>query len=366
MKVLYIVKDLNDTAPNTVLLDVISGVESTFSIDVLVLDNDPQSRISSNITSLVDSVYYIVDDSRCRDFLRTQYKRYNIIQTNDYKSEKLIYFCGLKRKDILLITVLHSNRFEEIRARGFSFRVKLKLMCRLFIQRILQIRFDNIVCVSNDIRSSIFFPWLRNKSTVIYNGISLPKEYSNFRECSDGKLILCQVGHLCKLKNQKYSINLLSKLKKLFPELEVRLTLVGKLDDTEYTNDMMLLADQLGVKEEVDFLGSLSKEDVYKELAKSHIFIMPSRSEGLPLALLEAYSNGCKCIVSDVGGMPEVVRSLAFDGLVISKTTTDKDIADFVTNGQYFSEVITNFEKKYTTKVMVDNYNELYRKVLSK
>ena len=39
-----------------------------------------------------------------------------------------------------------------------------------------------------------------------------------------------------------------------------------------------------------------------------HIFLMTSEFEGMPLALLEAMSMGCVPVVSDAGGIPEVVN----------------------------------------------------------
>jgi len=42
-------------------------------------------------------------------------------------------------------------------------------------------------------------------------------------------------------------------------------------------------------------------------LDKSQIFVMPSRSEGMPVALLEAMAHGLAIVATRVGGIPEVV-----------------------------------------------------------
>jgi glycosyltransferase involved in cell wall biosynthesis len=39
-----------------------------------------------------------------------------------------------------------------------------------------------------------------------------------------------------------------------------------------------------------------------------HIFALPSEQEGLPIAVLEAMSEGVAVVVSDVGGLPELVE----------------------------------------------------------
>jgi len=64
-------------------------------------------------------------------------------------------------------------------------------------------------------------------------------------------------------------------------------------------------AQRLGIEERVVFAGAV--EDVRPWLAAFDLFVLPSRSEGLPGALMEAMALGCPVIVSAVGGVPEVV-----------------------------------------------------------
>lgn len=52
------------------------------------------------------------------------------------------------------------------------------------------------------------------------------------------------------------------------------------------------------------FLGTSEKNDL---LRRADVFALPSFSEGLPVALLEAMSYGLACVVSPVGGIPEVL-----------------------------------------------------------
>jgi glycosyltransferase involved in cell wall biosynthesis len=44
------------------------------------------------------------------------------------------------------------------------------------------------------------------------------------------------------------------------------------------------------------------RDDIPEVLAGSDIFVLPSYSEGLSNALMEAMSSGCACIATDVGG----------------------------------------------------------------
>lgn len=67
-------------------------------------------------------------------------------------------------------------------------------------------------------------------------------------------------------------------------------------------------ATRLGVAEHVHFTGHVSpRSAVRDELDRAWVYAMPSRTEGLPRALVEAMARAKPCVVSDVGGMPELV-----------------------------------------------------------
>ncbi len=63
-----------------------------------------------------------------------------------------------------------------------------------------------------------------------------------------------------------------------------------------------------GVGDRVSFLGHLpGSEAVRDELDKADLFLQPSRTEGLPRAMIEAMARGLPCIGSNVGGIPELL-----------------------------------------------------------
>jgi len=68
------------------------------------------------------------------------------------------------------------------------------------------------------------------------------------------------------------------------------------------------LAARLGLTGFVRFLGALpSGEPVRAFLDEVDLFVLPSRAEGLPRAMIEAMARGCPCIGSTVGGIPELL-----------------------------------------------------------
>jgi glycosyltransferase involved in cell wall biosynthesis len=71
---------------------------------------------------------------------------------------------------------------------------------------------------------------------------------------------------------------------------------------------MKTLAAKISIEDSVDFRGELpSGPEMFEFLDSIDLFVMPSRAEGLPRALVEAMSRGCPCIASSVGGIPELL-----------------------------------------------------------
>jgi glycosyltransferase involved in cell wall biosynthesis len=87
--------------------------------------------------------------------------------------------------------------------------------------------------------------------------------------------------------------------------LDFRLAMAG---EGSFLAQMKTLASDLGIANRVHFLGQLpSGKSIDDFLDSIDLFVMPSRAEGLPRALLEAMSRACPCIASAIGGIPELL-----------------------------------------------------------
>lgn len=66
-------------------------------------------------------------------------------------------------------------------------------------------------------------------------------------------------------------------------------------------------ADRLGIGDRVQTPGWVGPDEVAGLLDSAAVFALPSRDEGLPVALLEAMARGVPCVVSPVGSIPDLV-----------------------------------------------------------
>lgn len=99
---------------------------------------------------------------------------------------------------------------------------------------------------------------------------------------------------------------LLKAIKELINQkITVSLTWLGH---GKYLEEMLDLARDLNIIEYVDFKGSVDAITLIKYLDESDVFVLASRTEGLPRAIVEAMARALPCIGSNVGGIPELIN----------------------------------------------------------
>ena len=88
---------------------------------------------------------------------------------------------------------------------------------------------------------------------------------------------------------------------------DLRLVFVG---DGKERKNLQAKVRQANLADRIQFLGGLpAGEAVRFELDRADLFLLPSKQEGLPRAMLEAMARGLPCIGSSVGGIPELLHS---------------------------------------------------------
>ena len=137
---------------------------------------------------------------------------------------------------------------------------------------------------------------ISKKSSVIPTVMDVTRYSSARYSTSDigtrdeGLITVTYVGRLESVKGVDDFLAAAVPLKKEYPRL--RIQVVGW-----YRNDHPLVREY---EREVTFTGL--RNDIPEILKKTDIFVLPSYSEGLSNALMEAMSSGCACIASEVGG----------------------------------------------------------------
>lgn len=138
----------------------------------------------------------------------------------------------------------------------------------------------------------------------IYNGVSLDEFYLPERKLDIGKKssILC-VGRICEGKGQRYVIQALSLLKKMYG-LELQLYLAG-IYDCEYIDIIMAPAISANISNNIHFLGQCNNmNEIYNQM---DILCMSSKKEAFGRVTVEAMLSGMLVVGSNSGGTSEIV-----------------------------------------------------------
>lgn len=86
--------------------------------------------------------------------------------------------------------------------------------------------------------------------------------------------------------------------------MALQLNIIG---DGKFRPQLEARAYELGLGKTVRFLGYIADEAVRQQLDQADLFLLPSRTEGLPRAIIEAMARALPCIGSTVGGIPELL-----------------------------------------------------------
>jgi glycosyltransferase involved in cell wall biosynthesis len=95
-------------------------------------------------------------------------------------------------------------------------------------------------------------------------------------------------------------------------QLEGRqLVIVGAGRDEKYTASLRSLAAELGISDDVVFVGGVPLEETVRFYQAADAFVYPSHSETFGLPILEAMACACPVVTSDVSAMPEIAGGAA-------------------------------------------------------
>jgi glycosyltransferase involved in cell wall biosynthesis len=179
------------------------------------------------------------------------------------------------------------------------------------IDRILAKHTTRVIAVSRSVKE--FLMKQENldpdKVTVLYDCVDLNLlKTATTREEARRRLAMHEktfvIGTVGNLREEKGHRILLHALKQVLVEYgDVRLFIVGDGPLYDYLLEQVM---RMGLAKNVVFLKKRS--DIADFLKALDLFVLPSTSEGLGIALIEAIAVGLRCIASNVGGIAEIAK----------------------------------------------------------
>lgn len=234
-------------------------------------------------------------------------------------------------------------------------------------------RHGTMVAVSKDLKRFICekVGISGEKVEVIYNGVG-PAEMVADEESQGCKAelgilgcypVLGVVGSLYSVKGHRFLLEAMPEVLQLWPK--ALLLVIGRGELETALKDQV---EQLAIGTHVHFLGM--RQDVPRLLSVLDVFVLPSLSEGLSLALLEAMASGKPVVATRVGGNPELIDH-GRTGFLF-QPQNPKDLAANLLNLLGDPEMMQQFGRQASERVrqhfsigqMADRYRGLYARLL--
>ncbi len=274
----------------------------------------------------------------------------NLLHTHGYKEN---IFALLTSNSIPRIATNHLWKGNSVKAKLYCLIDKLCI--RYFdsivgvsdeiVQQMKSLKIKNLHKIANGVDIQKFVPLGKNKALMSKYGLR------------QNDLIYGIVSSLSPEKNHKIVINAL----KIIDNPYIKLLIVG---DGSLREVLMNQVQEAGFNNNVIFTGS--QQNIVDYLSVIDVFLLPSLTEGLPMALLEAMACGKAVIASRVGEIPKVVQH-ENDGLLVRPDNLE-EIARAIQLlsrereliEQYGNAARTTVEKNFSSKKMAQQYCAVY------
>ncbi len=242
-----------------------------------------------------------------------------------------------------------------------------------WFRRIIIKKADIVTVISKYLEDFVSKCSKNKKIFLIPNGVDLKKfQITNdklqpgfdFKE-QDNRTIIT-VSRLVPKNGVSDLIKALKILNTNYDTQNTKLLIIG---DGPQREELFVLTNDLGLKDSVEFAGSVPNDDIYEYLAPASVFVRPSLSEGLGTAFLEAMAVGVPIVGTPIGGIKDFLVDKE-TGL-FCRVEDPADIAEKIRmilfDNNLRGKLITNgrklVEEKYTWDKIAVKFRNIYESV---
>ena len=206
----------------------------------------------------------------------------------------------------------------------------------------------------------------------IVNGIDVaaftaPKKDATVKQSLGIPAMMPVIGAVGRLESDK-GCELLIGAAKIITETGQNAAYLIVGDGSERPN-LQSMARRLGISDRIFFAGF--REDVRPFVSIMDIFALPSRTEGTPMALLEAMIMGKPVVATQVGGVPDII-STGVNGIVLRERNARQLaeallalLADDTLASRLAEQGRKRVESEYSATQMARRYEAVYRECAS-
>ncbi|MBR4803600.1 MAG: glycosyltransferase [Bacteroidales bacterium] len=312
---------------------------------------------ASQNTSVAENEYSLFRTKADFEALLLSFKP-DIVHVHDmYWMEMPMVAHCLKNNDIPYLLTFHGGASKvSARKKWFKKKVARILLFNYVIRNAKRV----VYLTEGEMRSSIAHR-TNSRYLIIPNGISLPEKLPERLPEKPFTIIF-----LSRMEFHGKGIDLLEQaVSKLKNELsgQVQFKLYGYTYDDTYH-----IFDQYG--DFARYCGYVQGEEKAKVLAEADIMILPSRSEGMPVSILEGLAYGLPCIVTPQTNMGDLVQNgrcgwvcqLSAESIA---DTIRQAVADYQSNSSVLQSNARAAAERYSWQNIANQSLEQYRNIIT-
>ncbi|TDQ09911.1 glycosyltransferase family 4 protein [Pedobacter metabolipauper] len=290
-------------------------------------------------------------------FKKISFNHYDIIHSHLFRPD---VYCAFHRSAIgpgtRLITTVHTDIFRDLRsAYGF-----LKGVVAPYIWKRAWKKMDTIVVLSQVAKDNYNKIGLTDKLAIINNGRNVPESYEAVPQSDLDTILKFRSGYTL-----LGTVSIVDKRKGLEQVLLVlrdnpayAFLVVG--DGIERQN-LEKLAEDYGVANRLLMLGR--RPQGFRYIPLFDLFLIPSRSEGMPLALLEAAALKTAAVCSDIPVFKEIFRDTEVSFFHLDSTASLQAACTYglANKAALEQNAYARYLKEYNVAGMAAHYIQLYQ-----
>ncbi|MBC3969204.1 glycosyltransferase family 4 protein [Morganella morganii] len=276
--------------------------------------------------------------------------RFDIIHTHSSKTGVIGRLAGFISKTPLIIHTVHGYSFPAAKN-------KIQYIIYYIMERIGSMCGNKLICL-HETDKEIAIQNLKVKPNDIYiipNGVDVKKYtppsienkqlYRQSLNLSKDDIVIGMTGRLWLQKNPIFLLE--NMLPLLIENKNIKILFVG---DGELKKELEKFINIYDLNKQVYLLGW--RNDIYRILQSIDIFTLPSKWEGMPLAILKAQSSGLPCIVSNITGNNNLVSD-NIDGFIFNLEPNGEEFRDKIKKLIYNKELRMKLGIKSREKVIL-------------
>ncbi len=222
---------------------------------------------------------------------------------------------------------------------------------------------DALIAVSETLRDRLQYHF-KQQAFVVHNLVSSDFEDSKRNPDNNQNFQFVTTGSLIYRKG--FDLLIKAFATSGLSEQGIRIVIIGEGEEREKLQKQIA---SFNLGDSVILVGRKTKAEIVKILCESHAFILPSRSENLSVAVLEALSVGLPVIATICGGIRECINEK--NGILVPVEDIQALCDALKTMYQNYSKydmnyIVKDYQNRFSSSVIAKQLTDIFKTVISK